>query len=111
MFRRSVTETPCDVDVQAECAGNEDEAFCPYTTDRSGVGLLSIGDNCYRLSALRSITWAEADGECVLHGGRLASLTTLDDWYYVERSLGHLFHPRFALYIGLRVASPDKPSL
>ena len=97
--------------VQVECSGGEDEASCPYTSERCGVGRVSIGSSCYMLFEKEKITWDAADRECARHGGRLASLNTPDDWNQVVNLMGHFFLRKFKFYIGLRVASRDKPSL
>ena len=57
------------------------------------------------------ITWEAADRVCMQHGGRLASLNTQDDWNQVVNLMGHFFLRSFNFYVGLRVASRDKPSL
>ena len=59
----------------------------------------------------KQITWDAADRECVRHGGRLASLNTPDDWNQVVELMGHFVLRKFKFFIGLRVASKDKPSL
>ena len=97
--------------VQVECSGGEDEASCPYTSERCGVGRVSVASSCYTLFEKKQISWDAADRQCVQHGGRLASLNTQDDWYQVVNLMNHLFLKEFRFYIGLRVASRDKPSL
>ena len=57
------------------------------------------------------ITWDAADRQCMWYGGRLASLNTPDDWNQVVNLMGHFFLSKIKFYIGLRVASRDKPSL
>ena len=59
----------------------------------------------------KKITWDAADRECVRHGGRLASLNRPDDWNQVVNLMDHFFLRKLSFYIGLRVASRDKPSL
>ena len=97
--------------VQVECSGGEDEASCPYTSDRCGVGRVSIAGSCYMLFENDQMTWEGADSECVRHGGRLASLKKPDDWNQVVNLMDHFFLRSFSFYIGLRVASRDKLSM
>ena len=72
---------------------------------------MSIVTSCYMVFEKRLITWDAADRVCMQHGGRLASLNTPDDWNQVVNLMGHFFLEKFKFYIGLRVASRDKPSL
>ncbi|KAK7484729.1 hypothetical protein BaRGS_00024014, partial [Batillaria attramentaria] len=64
-----------------ECAGMDDEADCPYTTDVCGPGLISVGTGCFIfMRPENSITWDEASDECLLRGAHLASFNTRQEW-------------------------------
>ena len=57
------------------------------------------------------MTWVSADRMCMAYRGRLASLNTPEDWNGVMNLMDHFFLRKFSFYIGLRVASRDKPPL
>ena len=59
----------------------------------------------------QQITWHDADRQCMWYMGRLASLNTPDDWNQVVNVMGHFILSKSQFYIGLHVASRDKPSL
>ena len=58
---------PCDLVPQ--CAGGEDEARCPYTSDRCGPGNIDVGGRCYNYVMPRvAITWNDASYACSSRG-------------------------------------------
>ena len=96
--------------VQVECSGGEDEASCPYTSERCGVGRVSIVTSCYMVIQ-NVITWDSADRLCMYYGGRLASLKSPDVWNQVLNLMDHLILKHLKFYFGLRVASKEKPPM
>ena len=59
----------------------------------------------------QQITWHDADRQCMWYMGRLASLNTPDDWNQVVNLMDRFFLRKFKFYIGLRLASRNKPPM
>lgn len=60
-----------------DCIGSEDEADCPYTSPRCGVGQPFFENSCYIWQMPWPLmTWKEAFDFCLSQGARLASLNT-----------------------------------
>ncbi|PVD27970.1 hypothetical protein C0Q70_10546 [Pomacea canaliculata] len=67
--------------LNSDCVGSEDEAICPYTSPRCGVGQPFFEKSCYILEKFTpNGTWKEAFDFCLSRGMRLASLNTLAEW-------------------------------
>ena len=95
-----------------ECAGGEDEASCPYTTEACGPGRISIGDSCYIYRIpLRKISWMDAERLCRLQGATLALLKSHEEWSRVSLFLRRGILPRKPLFIGLRTSSGRLPTM
>lgn len=95
-----------------ECAGGEDEASCPYTTETCGPGLISIGGLCYIYRIPQhKISWMDADRLCRLQGATLALLKSDEEWSRVAHDLRRGIHPRKPLFIGLRTSSRRLPAM
>ncbi|KAL8617868.1 hypothetical protein ACOMHN_016524 [Nucella lapillus] len=60
---------PCDLVPQ--CAESEDEAPCPYTSDKCGVNKVQAGRNCYFYLREAYRTWHDADRDCRRSGSFL----------------------------------------
>jgi len=106
-----VGEIVVDESLQLRFGDLDKTAIFDLQTDRSLFGASKRCKVRYTLFEKKQISWDAADRQCVQHGGRLASLNTQDDWYQVVNLMNHLFLKEFRFYIGLRVASRDKPSL
>ena len=95
---------------KTECAGGEDEAPCPYTTQRCGQGRISIGDSCYIYVAPdHKISWLDADKSCRMKGAALASLTSGAEWSRVSHVFRRVMYVKRPLFIGLRSYSRRLP--
>ncbi|XP_025097654.1 uncharacterized protein LOC112565968 [Pomacea canaliculata] len=67
--------------LRSDCVGSEDEAICPYTSDRCGVGQPFFENSCYIWQKPSPVmTWKEAFDFCLSRGARLASLNTPAEW-------------------------------
>ena len=97
---------PCDLVPQ--CAGGEDEARCPYTSDRCGPGNIDVGGRCYNYVMPRvAITWNDASYACSSSGTILASLESPQEW---DDVIGLLRQSDFNLiYVGLKTTASSLP--
>ena len=95
---------------KTECAGGEDEAPCPYTTQRCGQGRISIGDSCYIYVAPdHKISWLDADKSCRMKGAALASLKSAGEWRRVYYTLRRELFANRPLFIGIQSSSKELP--
>nr|KAG5691412.1 hypothetical protein BaRGS_016328 [Batillaria attramentaria] len=71
---------PCDLTL--DCDQGQDEADCPYTSERCGVGFMDAGGSCFQyvISPVRNVVWNDIDYVCQQRGGRLANFNTPDKW-------------------------------
>ncbi|KAL8566968.1 hypothetical protein ACOMHN_059768 [Nucella lapillus] len=87
-------------DLAPQCVDSEDEARCPYTTEKCGLHKMEIAERCYVfIPDSGRLSWLEADRECRENGGLLASLETQQEFEAVS-SVIRPFTPR-GIRIGL----------
>ncbi|KAL8596879.1 hypothetical protein ACOMHN_060687 [Nucella lapillus] len=94
--------------LKRECEGGEDEVTCPYF-GFCGEDYLTVDNRCYMyLRTNTSLSWLDANQECGVKGGHLASLNTAREWTQVfdllksRPVLGHVL-------IGLRAFHSSLP--
>ncbi|KAL8617872.1 hypothetical protein ACOMHN_016528 [Nucella lapillus] len=96
---------PCDLVPQ--CAQSEDEAPCPYTSDKCGVDKIEAGSRCYLFKTIVYRRWTDSDTECRKQGALLSSLETSEEWSHVLRLLEYANKPRL-IWIGLTATGSAK---
>ena len=97
--------------MRRECANEEDETECPYSSCEHGG--VRIDHACYfYVENNWSITWLEAQHECRLKGAQLASMSSLSKWHRVMAWLHWRSQWRdggMAMFVGLKSASQGLP--
>lgn len=99
---------PCDL--QAQCAGREDEAECPFVSEECGERQYSLGGQCYLyVIPDQPTTMLDAASQCRRHGGHLVSPHTPQKWNDLMELLSwgsYTLH-----YLGLRNSVPTLPEM
>ena len=98
----------CNLDVQ--CAGQEDETDCPYSSPLCEPGDFFLGHSCYRyVKTGEPITWSFASVQCQKQGRQLVSLNDVHEWRSVTKLLRQ-YHISW-VFAGLHITPLTLPKM
>ncbi|KAL8585865.1 hypothetical protein ACOMHN_056460 [Nucella lapillus] len=92
---------PCDL--ISQCAESEDEARCPYKSEKCGDNKIEAGRKCYIYERQHYLSWFDSNRRCQQHGAILASLETTQELKDVTEVLEYLLTDD-SIWIGLKTA-------
>ena len=98
----------CNLAVQ--CAGQEDEMDCPYSSPLCEPGDFFLGHSCYRyVKTGEPTTWSVASVQCQKQGRQLVSLNDVDEWRSVTKLLRQYHISR--AFAGLHITPLTLPKM